>query len=538
MSDRSGDVVGVSAATGSTEWARALPEPYQLQSPVAADGVVYVDSAWDGGGLYALNEADGSTKWFASNYTEGNPALAGGLAYVSDDYEGATSAYSLVDGSSVWSGTSQCFVGSGHVVADGARLIGPWNSTCGSVLDGGTGAVLDTIASSAAPASAGDVAVVLDGSTLQGRSLRSGVLLWQFAGDQGLTSSPVIVNGTVYEGSSSGTLFAVDLQTGSKIWSGSVAATGTIVGAAGMAAGDGLLVVPSGGTLTALESAVARPGLNVHVDAGPDGPTVAHTATLAFSSDDPSVPERCRLDAGAWGACSATVAYTALASGPHMFEVETVDQTDGSTIGLAVRGWSVVTSLPGSGSAGSGGSTDGSPATGTAGDTGTTANTGTTSTPASTVTPIASSGSPGAGSTDTAPALGSQTGSPIADRAQTATVSRVEDTALARSLAAATAALVKRKTHAGLRAGPAIYLYSRGAETISITIVGAAKGRPFTLGTASARFAATGSRNVHLVLSRAGRRALAGRAALSLVVRASVAPVAGARVSATATARF
>jgi hypothetical protein len=108
---------------------------------------------------------------------------------------------------------------------------------------------------------------------------------------------------------------------------------------------------------------------------------------------------------------------------------------------------------------------------------------------------------------------------------------------LARGLAAATAALLQRKTHAGLRARPAIYLYSRGAETISITIVAAAKGRSFTFGTVSARFAATGSRNVRLVLSRAGRSALAGRAKLSLVVRASVTPAAGTRVSASATTR-
>lgn len=517
VSERAGTVVAVAADTGATEWARALPQPFQLQSPVAAGGIVYVDTAWDGGGLYALNASDGSTKWFSSDYNEGNPALAGGLAYVSDDYEGATLAVSLNDGTPVWTGTSTCFVGSGHVVADGARIIGPWNSGCGSLVDGATGGVLDSIASSASPAVAGDVAVLLDGSTLQGRSLSTGLLRWQFAGDGTLSSAPVIVNGTVYEGSASGAVFAVDLQTGTEVWSGSVAAPGTVAGSAGMAAGDGLLVVPAGGTITAFASAApTRAGLDLAISSGPEGPSTSDAATFSFGSGDPSVPERCRLDGAAWTPCLGDATYASLPMGPHMFEVETVDQTDASTIGLAVRGWSVQAVLPSSGAGGV--TTPISPS------------------PAATVAPTVSAPSVPGAVIPVAAQDASTTSSRDTALAST-TLARLADTTLARTLADAGATLLRGKTRAQLRARPAMRLYSRGAERISIAITYSANRRSFTLATASAVFTGTGTRDVRLALTRPGQTVLARRGKLSVVVRATVSPVVGSPITAKVSAR-
>lgn len=59
ISEISGTVVAVAADTGTTEWARVLPQPNQLESPVASGGVVYVDSAWSGGGPADSTEARG-----------------------------------------------------------------------------------------------------------------------------------------------------------------------------------------------------------------------------------------------------------------------------------------------------------------------------------------------------------------------------------------------------------------------------------------------------------------------------------------------
>ncbi|MGI8801109.1 MAG: PQQ-binding-like beta-propeller repeat protein [Solirubrobacteraceae bacterium] len=349
VAEYSGIVVAVDAATGVTDWARTLPQPYGLRNPVAAGGTVYVDSAWSGGNLYALAEADGSTTWTASFYSDASPALDGTFVYVSDDYEGATQAFSRVDGSLAWTGSLQCFVGSGNALADGARVIGPYNYACGGLSDAATGRQTNSIASNVPPASAGDVVVVLDGTTLQGRSLSTGLLLWQSTGDGSLASAPLIVNGTVYEGSLTGTLFALDLSTGKPLWSGMVAAgaSATLAGDAGMAAGAGLLVVPAGGTLTGLASTrVARPGLDLAISGGPDGPTRSNSATFDFASSAPPVGQLCRLDSAEWTACAGTLTFTGLPDGPHMFEVQTQDATDGSVVALAARGWSVDQKVP------------------------------------------------------------------------------------------------------------------------------------------------------------------------------------------------
>ena len=345
VSESSGSVVAVSALTGATQWIRTLDESFSLHKPVAADGTLYVVSSWSGGLLYALDTADGSTRWTTSS-GGASPGLDGSFVYVSDDYQGATSGMSREDGKAGWHGTKSCFVGSGNVVTDGARVIGPWNSGCGAVVDAATGTELDSFAANTAPAVAGEIAVAISADILQARSLRTGLLLWQFTGDGSLPTSPVIVNETVYVGSSTGKLFAVDLRTGTQLWSGAVG-SGATPGAAGFAAGHGLLVVPAGGTISAMESVqVARPGLDLQITAGPHGPTKQSSVTLEFGSGSPLAPQVCRLDGGAWSACLGSMTYANLTDGPHMFEVQTRDLADGSVVALAARGWSVDTTYP------------------------------------------------------------------------------------------------------------------------------------------------------------------------------------------------
>jgi outer membrane protein assembly factor BamB len=344
IAEDSGTVQAVAADSGATLWTRNLPEPFTLQMPVAADGTVYVATAWSGGSVYALDAVNGSTRWVSSFYYGGSPAVDGRFLYISDDYEGFTTALSRTDGSRAWSGGKECFVSSGRAVTDGARVIAPYNSGCGSIGDAATGRQLDTFASSNAPATAGDVTVSLSGSALLARSLSTGVSMWEFRGDGSLSGPPLIVNETVYIRSSKGVLFAVDLRTGQPVWNGAIAAESTSQWP--MAAGGGLLVVPAGTTLTAMESvSLPRLGLDLRITAGPDGPTRESSATLSFGSSNAAALQSCRLDRGAWTPCLSSVTYPALADGPHMFEVQTRD-LDGSTIALATRGWSVDTAVP------------------------------------------------------------------------------------------------------------------------------------------------------------------------------------------------
>jgi hypothetical protein len=94
----------------------------------------------------------------------------------------------------------------------------------------------------------------LKSGTLTAKSLSDNSTLWSFQGDGGLVSSPIIVNQAVIVGSSSGQLYGLDAATGAQLWT--MNAGGAITGGtgnviSGLAAGDGLLVVPAGNTVSA-----------------------------------------------------------------------------------------------------------------------------------------------------------------------------------------------------------------------------------------------------------------------------------------------
>jgi outer membrane protein assembly factor BamB len=93
----------------------------------------------------------------------------------------------------------------------------------------------------------------LQEGTLRGVNAQNGQVLWSFAGDGGLFLAPLVVNQTIYIGSSSGTLFGLN-ASGQQIWSTQVGApipnpNGDI--ATGLGAGDRLLVVPATSLLAA-----------------------------------------------------------------------------------------------------------------------------------------------------------------------------------------------------------------------------------------------------------------------------------------------
>jgi outer membrane protein assembly factor BamB len=69
-----------------------------------------------------------------------------------------------------------------------------------------------------------------------------------------LVTSPIIVSQAVIVGSSSGQIYALSAATGTQLWTANAGATiysgnGNVI--SGLAAGDGLLVVPAGNTLSA-----------------------------------------------------------------------------------------------------------------------------------------------------------------------------------------------------------------------------------------------------------------------------------------------
>jgi outer membrane protein assembly factor BamB len=261
-----------SATDGTTVWTRQLPGQYAFSSPpVVSGGVIYVGGAGSGGTLYAVSSATGNVLWTRSveNGDDSSPALSPTSVFVS--YAGPqVYAFRRSNGDQLWhydsgieggGGKTPVFV-PGDATAPGGRLY--TRAFEGSyVFDALTGEILDTFGSATAPAFANGTGLFLYDGVLEARDVDSGSLLWSFnGGGSQLSSAPIVVKsraGTyVYEGSSGGMLYALDLTDGAVAWSANVGAgipapdeQNVSQPLTGLAAGEGLLVVPAGNLLVA-----------------------------------------------------------------------------------------------------------------------------------------------------------------------------------------------------------------------------------------------------------------------------------------------
>ena len=250
------------AATGTPLWSVDLPFQYAFTSPpTAAGGIVYAGGAGSGGTLYAVDETNGAVLWTESveNGDHSSPAISRGRVFVS--YACPQSyGFQATSGLLLWHYIGPCEGGGGKtpVVNRGKVYVRDafFGTTNGLILDASTGAQVGEFSSDRPPAFVKNTGVYLQTGTLRGVDTNSGNVLWSFAGDGGLTSAPVVVNRTIYIGSSSGMLFGLNIQ-GQQVWSQQVGApipapdeqNATLT--TGLGAGDGLLVVPAGSLLAA-----------------------------------------------------------------------------------------------------------------------------------------------------------------------------------------------------------------------------------------------------------------------------------------------
>ena len=251
------------AATGTLLWSVDLPNQYAFTSaPTAINGVAYTGGAGSGGTVYAVDETNGAVLWTmgVENGDSSSPAVILGSVFVSYACP-QTYAFNALTGQQLWHRSSCCEGGGGATpVIHGAQLY-VRDSYCtpgtnGLVLDPGTGGLIRGFNSDVPPAFFGNLALYLQSGTLRGINAQNGQVLWSFAGDGGLQSAPLVVNQTIYIGSSSGTLYGLN-SSGQQIWSTQVGAPipGPSEGGAtvttGLGAGDRLLIVPTESTLTA-----------------------------------------------------------------------------------------------------------------------------------------------------------------------------------------------------------------------------------------------------------------------------------------------
>ena len=82
------------------------------------------------------------------------------------------------------------------------------------------------------------------------------------------------------------------------------------------------------------------------IDSAPSDPSASTSASFAFSASEPAAGFECRLDGGAWEACSSPKGYTGLAEGNHTFHVRATDAAGNVDPTPAVFAWAVDTVAP------------------------------------------------------------------------------------------------------------------------------------------------------------------------------------------------
>ncbi len=76
--------------------------------------------------------------------------------------------------------------------------------------------------------------------------------------------------------------------------------------------------------------------------AGPSGATITTGASFTFAASEEATTFECRLDGGAWTACSSGQSYAALAPGAHLFTVRATDAAGNADPTPEERSWAVV----------------------------------------------------------------------------------------------------------------------------------------------------------------------------------------------------
>ena len=245
------------AQTGNQLWSTLLNGQYSFTgAPTAANGFVYAGGAGSGGTLYAVNQTNGAIAWTqqVQNGDNSSPAVTADGVYVT--YPCWTYDFRPATGESVWNNNTGCEGGGGATPVVANQFVYSPNGVSGyngTTYNAETGALIGTYNADTPSAFTATTGYFLQGGTLRGISVPGNTVEWSFAGDGQLSGSPIAVNQYVIIGSASGNLYALDGTTGHQAWQVTLPAPVNwqlVLPLSGLAAGDGLLVVPSGTKVT------------------------------------------------------------------------------------------------------------------------------------------------------------------------------------------------------------------------------------------------------------------------------------------------
>ena len=297
---------GFNATTGTEAWSQQLSGAPFTSPPSAMGGTVYVGGFTT---LYAVSEQNGSIKWSAPNTggDHSSPAVTTDAVYVS--YTCRAISLSPSTGSVIWNFNASCFGAGGRTpVFYNGRVYIRNNSFGNLALDSGTGIPVGEIQALPAPAFHGSTGFFLNVSTLEAREINTGTLKWSFTGDGTLSSAPIVVNGTVYIGSTSGKLYALNESTGANVWTGTVGASvnrpdenSISVPLTGLGAGEGLVVVPASNLLVAYSGTPVLSPPVIYAEEGTNNVAALDSVTFLkgpfrlFNTNNFSVDQRTRV---------------------------------------------------------------------------------------------------------------------------------------------------------------------------------------------------------------------------------------------------
>lgn len=251
------------AATGAQRWSVTITtQPFFYGTPVAMNGVIYLVGIGNDATLFAVSEANGATLWTAPSTDSTaleTPAVTSTGVYL--QFGCSTVDEDPSTGAQIWSATGTCAAVPGVIpsVANGVVYSPDAPSGYGGLmLNAQSGVTLGSYQADTAPAIAATEGFFLQAGTLQAVDLASNTIAWSFTGDGSLMGAPIAVDGDVLISSSTGLLYALDGATGAVRWTTTLASMAdsgngwdTSLPFGGIGAGDGLLVVPAGNTVTA-----------------------------------------------------------------------------------------------------------------------------------------------------------------------------------------------------------------------------------------------------------------------------------------------
>lgn len=112
-----------------------------------------------------------------------------------------------------------------------------------------------------------------------------------------------------------------------------------------------LVTVTGGQTTTNIDAHMAPADTlapDTAITSGPNGVVDQAAATFAFTATELDATFECRLDTGAWGACTTPKSYASLADGEHAFSVRATDAANNTDPTPATRTWRIDTRPSGS----------------------------------------------------------------------------------------------------------------------------------------------------------------------------------------------